>query len=52
MAVSSSVLAFSPEGEGGWLDVGVHTDDDRVRAGPFDAIELELAALWADVRVG
>ena len=34
--------------EGGrWLLLGVHRNDARVRAAPFDAIELELAALWA-----
>lgn len=27
--------------------VAVHRDDARVRAEPFDAIELELATLWA-----
>lgn len=27
--------------------VSVHRDDARVRAEPFDAIELELATLWA-----
>ena len=32
-----------------WLTVGVHKDDDRVRAEPFDAIELDLAVLWADL---
>jgi hypothetical protein len=25
------------------------SDDERVRAEPFDAIELDLALLWADV---
>ena len=29
-----------------WLLVGVHAEDERVRAEPFDAIELELGALW------
>jgi len=29
-----------------WLRVGVFRDDARVRAEPFDAIELELDALW------
>ena len=28
--------------------VGVWRDAARVRAEPFDAIELELGALWAD----
>jgi Uma2 family endonuclease len=34
---------------GKWLIVGVWRDDAKVRAEPFDAIELELGALWADV---
>lgn len=32
-----------------WLQVAVHRDDARVRAEPFDAVELELATLWADL---
>lgn len=32
-----------------WLTIGVHKDDDRVRAEPFDAIELDLAVLWMDL---
>jgi Uma2 family endonuclease len=35
-----------------WVILGVHRDDARVRAEPFDAIELELGALWADVTLG
>jgi Uma2 family endonuclease len=35
--------------EGKWLTLAVHTDDERVRAEPFDAIELELAVLWSDL---
>jgi Uma2 family endonuclease len=34
--------------ESKWLSLGVHSDDDRVRAEPFDAFELELGTLWAD----
>jgi Uma2 family endonuclease len=34
-----------------WLLLDVHKDDARVRAEPFDAIELDLAILWADVVV-
>lgn len=38
--------------EGGrWSILAVHRDDDRVRAEPFDAIELDLAVLWADVQL-
>jgi Uma2 family endonuclease len=32
-----------------YLIVSTHADDARVRAEPFDAIELDLAILWADV---
>ena len=32
---------------GHWIDLGAFSDDDKVRAEPFDAFELELAALWS-----
>lgn len=32
-----------------WLDLGVHKDGDRIRAEPFEDIELEIAVLWADL---
>jgi Uma2 family endonuclease len=32
-----------------WLTLAVHHDDQRVRAEPFDAIELDLSVLWADL---
>jgi Uma2 family endonuclease len=35
--------------DGAWLTIAVHKDDARVRAEPFDAIELDLAVLWADL---
>jgi len=35
--------------DGKWLTLAVHRDDQRVRAEPFDAIELDLALLWADL---
>ncbi len=35
--------------EGQWLLVGIHRGDLRIRAEPFDAIELDLSVLWADV---
>jgi Uma2 family endonuclease len=34
---------------GHWTLLGVFKDDARVRAEPFDAFELDLAILWADV---
>jgi Uma2 family endonuclease len=36
-------------GEDGWTLRGSWRDDTKVRAEPFDAIELDLALLWADV---
>lgn len=33
--------------DGHWLQVDVFEDDAKVRAEPFDAIELDLSALWA-----
>jgi Uma2 family endonuclease len=32
-----------------WLTIAVHTDDEIVRAEPFDAIELDLGAWWRDI---
>jgi Uma2 family endonuclease len=43
------VLRLSSETPGQWTSVAIFNDDDRVRAEPFDAIELELAVLWQDV---
>lgn len=37
--------------EGHWLITAVFKDDAKVRAEPFDAIELDLSILWADVRL-
>jgi len=35
-----------------WKIIATHSDDERVRARPFDAIELELGILWAGVKLG
>jgi Uma2 family endonuclease len=35
--------------DGLWILHGTHRDDARVRAEPFEAIELDLSVLWADV---
>jgi len=35
-----------------WSLLATFSDDERVRAEPFDAIELDLALLWADVEPG
>ena len=34
---------------GRWSIIATHADDARARIEPFDAIEFELGALWADV---
>jgi Uma2 family endonuclease len=39
---------FRLEGER-WSLLATHGDEQRVRAEPFDAIELDLSLLWADV---
>jgi Uma2 family endonuclease len=36
--------------EGRWREVQVHQGDVRVRAAPFEAIEIELSALWSPPR--
>lgn len=33
--------------ESGWVVIETHGEDDKVRAEPFDAFELDLAILWA-----
>lgn len=35
--------------DGKWLNIGTHLDDACVRIEPFDAIELDLSRLWADL---
>ena len=41
------VLALDAAGR--WVMRGSYRDDARIRAEPFDAIELDLSVLWADV---
>lgn len=38
--------------EGNWMIVSVYAGNAKVRAEPFDAIELDLSILWADVDLG
>lgn len=35
--------------DGQWLLLAIYRDDQRVRAAPFEAIEIELATLWVDL---
>lgn len=43
------VLRLSAETPSQWLTLGVFRDDDKVRAEPFEAFELDLAVLWQNV---
>ncbi len=43
------VLRLSSETPVEWTSLGVFKEEDRVRADPFAAIELDLAVLWQDV---
>jgi hypothetical protein len=48
-ATYDNVLAAPERGERGlWLRAGTWTGEALVRAEPFDAVELELAALWTE----
>ncbi len=37
--------------DGRWSILGIFSDAQRVRAEPFDALELDLSILWADVKL-
>lgn len=43
--LTQTLEVFRLEG-GRWTVLAVHRDGAKVRAEPFEAIELELAALW------
>ena len=45
--IARTLEVFVLGAEGRWVPAGVHRDDARVRAEPFDAIELDLRVLWA-----
>ena len=35
---------------GAWAAIGTHTGDEMLRAEPFDALEIDLLALWGESR--
>ena len=47
--LAKTLEVFTLSDEGLWVLRAAFRDDDRVRAKPFDAIELDLSILWADV---
>ncbi len=44
--VEARTLTVSKLVDGKWMELGVHGDQDRVRAEPFDAIEIGLGEWW------
>lgn len=46
--LARTLEVFRLEG-GRWVLLGTHADQERVRAEPFDALELELGVLWQDL---
>ncbi len=44
--LAKTLEAFRSEGDS-YLLIATHEDFDRVRVAPFDAVELELGALWS-----
>jgi Uma2 family endonuclease len=43
------VLTVSKLVDGKWLELGAHGREEKVRAAPFDAVEIDLAAWWEGV---
>jgi len=45
--INKTLEIFRLQG-GSWLSAAVHRGESTVRAEPFDAIEIDIGALWAD----
>jgi Uma2 family endonuclease len=48
--IARTLEAYALGEEGRWREVRIHRGDAPVRAAPFDAIELDLTALWSPPR--
>jgi Uma2 family endonuclease len=46
---AARLLTVSKLENGKWVELGVHGPDEKVRAEPFDAVELDLSAWWEGV---
>jgi Uma2 family endonuclease len=42
------LLTVSKLHEGRWIELGVHGPDEKIRAEPFQEVELDLASWWDD----
>lgn len=47
--VLRTLESYRLSAEGEWVLIGAHAGAARVRAPPFDAIEIDLSVLWAEV---
>jgi len=46
--IARSLEVFTLGADGRWIIAGLHRGETRVRAEPFEALELDLALLWAE----
>jgi len=46
--LNKTLEVFGLSETGGWLTLGLHAEDERVRAVPFDEVEIELANFWLE----
>jgi len=46
--LARTLEVFALGADGRWILAGVHRGDAAIRAEPFEALELELALLWAE----
>jgi Uma2 family endonuclease len=44
--IDRTLEVFRNQGEGRWILLSTHADDAKVRAEPFEAMELDLSLLW------
>lgn len=44
-------LTVSKLQDGRWVELGIHGPDEKIRAEPFEAVELDLSAWWSDFPV-
>ena len=47
--VEARTLEVSRLSDGNWLELATYGADEKVRAEPFGAIEIDLSSWWADL---
>jgi Uma2 family endonuclease len=49
--IQRTLEVFEAQGQGAsWRTLGTWEGDVKVKAAPFEAVELDLGSLWADIR--